>query len=313
MNGLGVGIIGCGRMGTDRARCVASCGATVIAVADVDRGRAEALGLTLTGCRVAADGADVIRMRPDAVFICTPPSARTDLELLAIDTRIPFFVEKPIGVSASLADPVRQRLATSNVVHAVGYHNRCRSSVRHARRLLEGRTILAVSAYWVGRKYLVPWWLEDGDSGGPINEQATHVVDLCRHLCGEITAVSGAIGSVVDSGERALSAAVTLRFASGALGSLVYSCEATLGKQIGVRIITPAGGLTLSDWDLTLTHNDIDGTGLSSAPEDIFAEETRRFLAAVSAQDPSAVACSYEDAFATQQVVDRIRQLEGTR
>jgi myo-inositol 2-dehydrogenase / D-chiro-inositol 1-dehydrogenase len=299
-------------MGKERARSVVASGATVVAVADGDRGRAEELASAHDGCRVAESGADVIRASPDAVFICTPPSTRTALELLAIESRIALFVEKPIGVGAEHAESVLSRLEASGIVNAVGYHNRCRTSVEHARRVLKGRTILALCVYWVGRKYLVPWWAQADESGGPINEQATHIVDLCRHLCGEIASVTGAIGSVNGEPDEASSAAVTLRFTSGAFGSFFYSCEATTGKQIGIRIITPAGGITLSDWDLTLTHNDIDGSGVSAAVDDIFARETKRFLDAVSTRDPSAVACNYADAWATQRVVDRIRRLPGT-
>ena len=305
MNALSIGIIGCGRMGKERARSASACGAQIALVRDADRSRAQALADQYPGCVVAEDPLDALRRNPGAIFVCTPPSARGPIELAAIAASIPFFVEKPIGVTAHQVSPILDKLAGANLVHAVGYQNRCRSSVRHARRVLLGRTILAISAFWVGRKYLVPWWLRAEDSGGPVNEQATHLIDLCRYLCGEISEISSAIGSATG-GDEPLSAALTLRFQSGAFGSLFYSCEAN-DKQIAMRVVTKDGGLTLSSWDLALTQNEIDSTGITTDAEDIFVRETRQFLDAVSLGDAASVACTFKDAWRTQQTVDCIR------
>lgn len=293
-----VSIIGCGRMGKERARSATLYGARVVAVFDRDRERAEALGAAHPGCVVSEE------LLGDAVFVCTPPSSRGPVEIEAIQRGIPFFVEKPIGVDAEGAAQIAAALNGKNLVHAVGYQNRVRSSVQHARKVLAGRTILAISAFWVGRKYMVPWWLRAKDSGGPINEQATHLIDLCRYLGGEIASVSGSVGAVDGSAEP-LSASLALRFASGAFGSLFYSCEAN-DKQIAIRIITKDGGITLSSWDLALTVNEIDQTGISSEPEDIFERETRQFLRAVEIGDPDAVTCTMDDALKTQRMVDHI-------
>ena len=306
MSDLKIGIIGCGRMGKERARSAAACGAQVSIVHDEDRERAQSLASQYAGCVVADQAAEVVRRNPQAIFVCSPPSARGPVELAAIAAGIPFFVEKPIGVTAAQAAPILEELDKTSLVHAVGYQNRCRSSVVHAKQVLEGRTILAISAFWAGRKYLVPWWLRSEDSGGPVNEQATHLIDLCRFLCGEIVELSSALGSAEGDASEPLSAALTLRFESGAFASLFYSCEAN-DKQIGLRIITKQGGLTLSSWDLALTQNEIDSTGITTHAEDIFVLETRQFLKAVRADDPTKVACTFDDAWRTQQMVDRIR------
>lgn len=295
-----IAIVGCGRMGKERARSAVACGGKVVAVFDQDFQRATALAALHPGCAVIPD---VFAAAPHAVFVCSPPSSRGPVELQAIARRVPFFVEKPIGIDANQAKPILAALAGTNLVQAVGYHNRVRSSVRHAKRTLAGRTILAISAFWVGRKYMVPWWPRSEDSGGPVNEQATHLIDLCRYLCGEISSVNGSIGSV--EGNEPLSAALALRFASGAFGSLFYSCEAN-DKQIAIGIITRDGGITLSSWDLALIVNEIDSNGLTLESEDIFVRETQQFLNAVASNDAAAVACTFEDAYKTQQAVDLI-------
>ncbi len=297
-----IGIVGCGRMGIERARSSAACGAQVVAVWDEDRVRAESLAAQHNGCAVTQG---LFASGLDAVFVCTPPSSRGSVELEAIKRRVPFFVEKPIAVTARQAEPIAHALACVDLVHAVGYQNRCRSSVGHVRMMLKGRTVLGISAFWAGRKYVVPWWLHHDQSGGPVNEQATHLLDLCRFLCGEVESVAGSVGSVTAEPDEQLSAALSLRFVSGALGSLLYSCESN-DKQIGLRILTQQGGLTLSSWDLALTLNEIDGTGITTQQEDVFVVETRRFLDAVAAGDPQAVGCHFDDALRTQYLVDRV-------
>ena len=305
MEDLTIGIVGCGRMGLERARSSAACGARIAIVYDTDESRATSLAAQYPGCRVATTPIDLMRNSPRALFVCSPPSCRGSIELAAIDAGVSFLAEKPIGLSANGVRPVLEALRARPVINAVGYQSRSRSSVQRARRCLDGRQVLAISAFWVGRKYNVPWWLRREDSGGPFNEQATHLVDLCRYLCGEITEVGSVIGSANLGNQELLTAAVTMRFASGTFGSLVYSCEAN-EKQIGVRVITAGGSLTLSSWDLALTANDISPADVVTAPEDVFVEDTRRFLDAVRTRNPAIVGCTYEDAWRSQQAVDRI-------
>ena len=113
--------------------------------------------------------------------------------------------------------------------------------------------------------------------------------------------------SATPGSTEGLSAAVSLRFQQGVFASLFYSCQA-LDKQISLRIITADGGIVLSGWDLVVTENQIDGTGIGGQAEDIFVKETKQFLAAVQANDPRAVACNYEEAWQTQRAVDAILQ-----
>ena len=308
MKPMRVGIVGCGRMGKERARCASALGAAVALVHDADPERAAELAVAQPGCIVTANALAVVRARLDAVFICTPPSSRGPVEMEAIARGVPFFVEKPVGVSAQQVAPIREALRSTSLVHAVGYMNRVRKSVEHARRILQNRQILALSGYWVGRKYLVPWWLRSEDSGGPVNEQATHLIDLSRFLCGEIANIHVKAGAILEQNNSPLSAAFQITFKSGALGSLFYSCEAK-DKQIALRVITPEGGIDLMGWDLRLTSNSVDGSGIYDSPEDIFLTETARFLDAVSANSIDGVACTFEDAWHTQLLVDSFRSV----
>ena len=286
-------------MGKERARACSQLGVVLAAVYDTDFGRATEMAQQYPGCRAFGGDDFTLGTDHDAVFICTPPGQRGKVELAAIAAGLPFFVEKPIAISAAAAVAVRRALSARPVIHAVGYMNRYRSSVQHARQVISRSHMIGITAYWVGRKYAVPWWLDPEASGGPVNEQATHLLDTCRYLAGEVEKIETVSGAPLPM----FRCAATLIFRNGCSGTIFYSCEAQ-GKQIGFRVIAEEGGLDLTGWDLRMSSNTIDGTIPDNQTEDIFVKETDRFLQAVREGDSRLVECTFEDAFKTQLLMD---------
>ncbi len=290
-------------MGRERARCVRALGARIHMVFDIDFERACQLGEEF-GATVAKSPEECFSNRLAAVFVCVAPGARGRLEIESIDAGIPVFVEKPIGVSVESSLPLLKRLRERPVVNAVGYMNRYRSSVRMARDRLQKASVIGLSAHWVCKRYGVSWWDVDQLSGGPHNEQATHLFDLSRFLLGEIVEID----SRAESPRRVSS---TFRFESGALGTALYSCEAQ-SKDIGVRIFTQEGTIALIGWDFQLAENTIDSE-LFETDEDVFLVETQAFLEAVRQEKQELVRSDFEDALRTQQVMDACRKSSMTR
>ena len=294
-------------MGQLRARASASFGAHVVAVCDSSREVAEMLAREFYGCRVFERQEDLDWQALDAVFVCTPPAARGPVEIEAARHRTALFVEKPIGLSAGALEPLRQALLKSDTLTAVGYMNRYRASVQEARAKLAVGTVLCAAGYWVNGVYNVPWWSDADLSGGSLNEQATHLVDLARFLIGDIESVQASAVMYPDKPDLIGTAVINLRCESGVLCSLLYSCRAS-HKAVSFQAFTEAGSMRLNGWDLDL----LDGTGsspLSQPTTDryrIFHEETDIFLKAVSTDTPSLVLCDFNDAFRTQQVMDAI-------
>jgi myo-inositol 2-dehydrogenase / D-chiro-inositol 1-dehydrogenase len=297
-----VAVVGCGRMGRERAKAADSFGVEKLLLFDEFRDRAELLVKECPSARVADRIDSLFEDSLDALFICTPPFCRGLLEMRAIASGIPFFVEKPIGVNAGQLKEVVDSLKGNDVLNAVGYMNRYRSSVSHAREILHSCTVIGGSAHWVGRKYQVPWWNQIALSGGPFNEQATHVVDLYRYLAGGADPIYAALGSTKEAETTVLAA---LRLPEEGIGSFLYSCEAK-EKDIFMIIETTEGVLELRGWDLDLVRNTIDGTEPQSESKPIFEKETHVFLKAVHAQDASLILADFRDAFQTQLVMDRI-------
>jgi myo-inositol 2-dehydrogenase/D-chiro-inositol 1-dehydrogenase len=288
MSSLTTAIIGCGRMGRERARCIAALNHRIAHVYDVDLERAAQLASQYNAQTVPEARACLDHV--DAVFLCTAPGCRGGLDLAAISRGIPVYVEKPIAVSLDDAAPALEELRKRPVLSGVGYMNRYRRSVRLAREVLQSAAIIGFSAHWISRRYNVPWWTDPKQSGGPHNEQATHLFDLCRYLCGEIREVE----TFFNGNSQA---ATAMQLACGPPGTLFYSCDGA-GKDIGIRVFTNKGTLALTGWDFRLTCNEIDNRLAVEGDEDIFLIETQSFLR-------GEVACDFHDAARTQALLDR--------
>ena len=208
---------------------------------DSDRARAEELANKFGGTATARPE-DLDWHSLDGVFVCVPPSYRGPVELQCLANSIPLFVEKPIGLSVKHIVPLLEQAKRVGVVNAVGYMNRYRNSVRLAKKVLLSRKVLGISCVWVGKKYRVPWWIDTNLSGGPFNEQATHVLDLCRFLLGEIESVSALAAPAATAEDPEFGVAVAMRFIDGPVGTVFYSCEAR-EKDIHLHVFCEEGSL----------------------------------------------------------------------
>ena len=302
---LTVAVVGAGRMGRIRAIAARDLGAQVVAICDEDSGRADLLANDVNGHAVA-HFRDLPWDRLDAVFICTPPNVRQDVAINAIESKVHLFIEKPVGLSAGDGEVLLRALDRSPVVTAVGYMNRYRPSVQRVRQAVRDKRILGFVAYWAGRRYTVPWWDNPAQSGGPINEQCTHIIDLCRYLVGEVSSVQVL---AADAAHPSLSAMLSMRFDNGALGGVFYSCEAQ-EKMISVRVITEQRDYRLEGWDLSFENQREDRTDKLS----IFSRETDAFLGEIRRWNSghqggiteALVLCDLRDAVRTQRVVDDV-------
>jgi predicted dehydrogenase len=290
----------------ERAAALEKLGARTVWFCDSDPARAEALASKF-GSSWIARPEDLDLGSLDAVFVCLPPGYRGPIELQCLAHSIPLFVEKPIGLSAEHAIPLLELLQRSRVINAVGYMNRYRNSVRLAREVLSGRKVLGITCAWVGRKYRVPWWNDKDLSGGPFNEQATHVVDLCRCLVGEVGATASVAAPSENRSDPEYGVAVALQFLNGAVGTVFYNCEAK-EKDIRLNVFCEEGTVTLEGWDFAMTQNSIDGTLPEAESAEIFLKETQAFLNALGSNDQSLIECDFAEAYQTQRVVDRIRE-----
>jgi predicted dehydrogenase len=224
-----VAIIGCGVIG--RKRAAALGGAQLIACADVDRSRAEALASAYPG--VAVDDATNIfgRSDIDIVVIATMNDALAPLSVQALRSGKHVLVEKPGARSAAELAAVVDEAAQSRRLVRVGFNHRYHPALRQARRLVDegavGPLLFIRGRYGHGGRvgYDREWRADPVRSGGgELIDQGVHLVDLARWFLGDFPHVDGFAATYFWRMPVDDNAFVLLRNAGGHAAFLQVSC-----------------------------------------------------------------------------------------
>lgn len=305
------GIVGCGRMGQKHAKSLLETGSgRVTAVADADRKRARSLAVEV-GAEVYPDVGSLLAAGGiDALIVATPPRVRREVILPIVEAGLPLFVEKPPAFDLPEARECARAIARRGLLTGVGFMLRYQPMTERARELLVGRQVTLVRTMCTIDYYLhlqMPlWFLQKDQSGGPLCEQAIHVLDAARYLVGDVTQVFARGDRLVRPEVREVDAEDTLvlayRFANGTLGVHSHSC-AIEKFRFEVECLGP-------DFRLLLDYGERRLTGLfgadtveeSFAPFDAHRAEIVAFAQAVRGEeDPEGllVRSSYADAVRT--------------
>ncbi|MGW5669844.1 Gfo/Idh/MocA family protein [Micromonospora sp. NPDC003776] len=303
MRACRVGLVGAGGVAQRHARVLTGFeDVELLGVTDVAPDAAEALA-GAHGARTFRDVDELLAAGPDAVYVCVPPFAHGPAEEAVIAAGVPLFVEKPVAVDLETAEHVAALVERRGLLTGVGHHWRYLHIVEEARQLLADRPVRMVNGAWLDKVPPVDWWARRDRSGGPVVEQAAHVLDLVRLLVGEATEVTAygdgtpppVAGADIDS-----VTAATLRFASGAVGTLAAACVLTWKHRAGLEIL--ADGLALSLAEDGLTIRDADGERhLPADPDGARVAVDRAFVDAVRGIGDD-VRVPYAEALRTQRL-----------
>jgi predicted dehydrogenase len=259
-----------------------------------------------TGGRAYADVAALLDAeRVDAAWVCVAPAGHGAIERVLAERGMPFFVEKPLSSDRTTAEDIGRLVAASGLVAAVGYHWRALDALPELRaRLADGPPVALVAGTWLTSTPAPAWWQRQATSGGQMVEQATHLLDLARHLIGEATVLH----AVADRPPRphhpdldvASVSTAALRFASGALGTVTATCLLGASARVELQLMREGELITVTQG--AVTYDDGRERREVRVAGDPVAHEDRAFLEAVRAGDPTAVVCSYADALGTHRL-----------
>ncbi|MEV6800886.1 Gfo/Idh/MocA family oxidoreductase [Micromonospora rifamycinica] len=308
-----VGLVGAGGVAQRHARVLGSfTDVDLIGVTDVAREAATALA-DAHSARVFADIDELLAAGPDAVYVCVPPFAHGPVEEAVIAAGVPMFVEKPVAVDLDTAERVAALAEEKGLRTAVGHHWRYLHVVEQARELLADRPVRMVNGAWLDKVPPVAWWAVRDRSGGPVVEQAAHVLDLIRALVGEaveVTAYGDGSPPPVDGADIDSVTAATLRFANGAVGTLAAACVLGWKHRAGLEIL--ADGLALSLAEDGLTIRDADGERhLPADPDGARVAVDRAFVDAVTGAGDD-IRVPYAEALRTQRLAIAVAQSART-
>ena len=230
---LRVAVAGFGTMGRKHtANCRRIGGVEVVAVSGLDEAEAEAIR-TEAGVPAYLSAEKMLSEVPaDALIVATPPGVRHDLVHLAARRGMALFLEKPIALDMETAEGYCEEVSASGAVNAVGFQLRHSPVTERARDIIRNRRITHVRTVCTTGYYLnrdVPdWFLQREHSGGPLLEQAIHVIDMARYLVGDITHVFCRGHRLMHSHVEGLDSEDTIvlayEFANGVLGTHTDSC-----------------------------------------------------------------------------------------
>ncbi|MDT3425493.1 putative dehydrogenase [Paenibacillus forsythiae] len=304
---LNIGMVGTGGFARMHADLLAGMKEVkLLAVCGTGRDKAEEVArhYAAAGYEKLAEMLDAHKL--DAVYVCVPPGAHGAIERTLIRRGIPFFVEKPLGVSTEIPASLLQDIKESGLLTSAGYHFRYQENVQRLKELLKGDKIGMVVGQWMGSMPDAAWWRDQALSGGQFIEQTTHIVDLLRYLAGEVTEVHAMFGSRVMHEKRSsVSVAdvgtVSLKLASGVVANISNTCvlPGAVGK-VGLSFYNDRG---LLDWSpqRLLEVRDGDSTEYAGSGNP-YVLESEAFLHAVRTGDRSRILSDYADAYKTLKV-----------
>lgn len=195
-------IIGAGNMGRTHAAAYAAVGATVVAVCDVDRARADAVAREV-GAAVFTSVDEMLEAeRPAVVSICTPPAFHLDPALAVARRGIPFLCEKPLADALPAAEEIARAAREGGAPAMVGYCHRFHEPVLQIKDVLDageiGEPVLFRNRFAYHFAGVENTWFADRaiSGGGTVMDTSVHSLDLYRFLIGDITHVAARLSTV---------------------------------------------------------------------------------------------------------------------
>lgn len=306
-------VLGAGRRGTAHAEAVADLEsrAQVLGVADIDESRARAVVGSSAPHAIAADDPIALmdEIRPQIVYITTPPAAHLEQTIAALERGAHVVLEKPIALSVDEAEQIGEAAErTGRVVH-VCHQLRYIPGILELREILKDQRI-ALTHIWNYRMAPdIPGNWNRAWGGGHVVEWGIHYLDLCRFVMNaDANAVHARYADVVLRGQPNWdnwdAYALDLQWDNGAVGGYAstYALKPGIQGDSGLRIVAE-DGLAEIDWTgcrWITPDGDLEWTGQRGDAE---RDLSRAMFDAIEHHDPSRLRQSYADALRTHRLV----------
>ncbi|MFC5405464.1 Gfo/Idh/MocA family protein [Cohnella soli] len=279
--------------------------AQVTAVYDIDQIRSQEVAEKYGAQSFASYEQLIHSGEIDALFVCTPPFARSGIEEAAASQGIHLLSEKPVGLSM---DEVRQKervIRESGIIHTSGYCLRYLDIVAKAKAYLADKQVDLVLAYRVEGMPGVRWWRMLEQSGGQLVEQSTHQLDLIRYLAGDFAEVNAIheqryIRNIYPDATAYDVGTVSFRLESGAIGNITSSSLGKYAGRSGVEFFGHDFYLAISGATLRIKDEHQDLTETSEV--DFYYEQNKTFVEAIRFNKPDLLLGDYSDAADTLAV-----------
>ena len=303
---IGLGLVGCGRMGVIHARAIAGRvpDARLVAIADVNVGAARRLAAELAIDVVLGSAVEVAE-RPDVagVVIAVPSGRHLEVVRQIAAAGRDMLCEKPLALTVADTRAAIAATARAGVRLQVGLMRRFDAAYRRGFRRLErgeiGRPVMFKSLQFDPGPP-PPDQADPAVSGGIHVDMGVHDYDLARWLMGDEVVEVHAWGSSLAHPDLAAvgdvdSATVNLRFAGGGIGSIELA-RSSLYEDVRTEIVGQRGTIAIGSRPAATVGQAGSGDALAPATpgwgsgplrfERAYAAEIRSFVRAIAADGP---------------------------
>ena len=257
-NPLGIGIIGCGKAGTNFALALRNCPtAAVRGVASRTEASARRLAEANPPCRWLTDYSDLLRDPSiDGVIVATPDRLHCEMVVAAAEAGKHVLCEKPMCNTVAEADRMIAACASAGVILMLGFTERYASTFRDAKSRLDSGEIGEPKMILARRchpKSVIRGrdWLNDSETGGVLNYAGTHNIDLvCWLMAQPVRRVFAEMGQlVVEDRDFTDSAVMTFLFKNGSIATLyesfAYPVPYPHGVDRSIEVLGTRGVITV--------------------------------------------------------------------
>jgi predicted dehydrogenase len=191
--------------------------------------------------------------KPQAVSVCTPNAFHLPLTLEAIQNGIHVLCEKPLSLSLEECNQMIEAAKKTGVVLQTGHHLRSNWYVQKTKQIIDSGELgkvtfirLRQSHDWGGSGRVPDTFSTYARAGGgTLLDNGCHLMDLARHLVGNVKSLYAQISTLAYPVEVEDLALAHLEFESGALGSVENSWS-SVGFEEGFWVYGTKGTLECS-------------------------------------------------------------------
>ena len=320
---LAIGIIGAGNMGRHHHKAVTDYGAEVVAVHDMRLEAARELA-TRADVQLATTALDAFfDVDMDGVVITTPPPIRLEPIQMACDRGMPVMVEKPPALNMAEGRKCLAYIEDADVIAAVGFQLRYHPLYERLKALIASETVHLVRTVCTVDYYLSfrmsPWFLQSEISGGPLPEQAVHVLDCARFVMRNPKPVQAhalaiknmALERTEFDAENAIQ--MTYQLDNGVFGTHTNHCG-TERFTFEVEVIGPHLRLQANMTEQAIRgylHGETVDESVTSE-NSLGLDKTGAWLRAIETGDRTLIRSPFSDALQTLALIDAAVQSRGT-
>ena len=321
---LRIGVIGAGTQATQLTAIAKNAGAEIVAVHDIKIEAAKKLANLFNVEKSTTKLDEFFNVPMDGLLVCTIPTVRSEPIKRACEKKIHLLIEKPPAYDLVSGRECLSYLNKSGVIASVGFQSRYDPRYEKLKQLIDGheihlvRTKITINFY--PNVQISPWILQKKISGGPIADQAIHLLDCVRFVLGNPAPVRAASIGVKNMlrYRKDLDAENALQFIyeldNGVIGSHANHCGHDR-IRFDLELIGPNIRLEANATEQVI-QGMINGKKIDEnfpAENSLGLDKVCAWLKAIESGDRKYIRSDYEESLNTQSLIDAAIKSQTTK